>query len=91
MTVKQIISKKTFSIITDPDYSFFIPTKQLGKKEVGDITLHIDELETREDSHRLNISKNGRADGLSSTLSTDDRKRDNEVAETLVVEHKQII
>ena len=49
------------SIVTDPDYSFLIPTKQL---EFGNITFYIDQLEISKDLHRVNISKSRGADGL---------------------------
>ena len=42
------------SIVVDPDYSFFIPSKEV---ECGDITFYTDEFEISKDLHRLNISE----------------------------------
>ena len=56
----ELFKKYFVSIVTDPDYSFFIPTKQV---EFGNIT-YIDELEISKDLHRLNVSKSRGADGL---------------------------
>ena len=38
----ELFNKYLVSIVTDPDYSIFIPTKQV---EFGDITFHMNELE----------------------------------------------